>query len=62
MEKEILIVSKVDTIERTIQTLYYFDESKYDIGYELLQTLNQQLKDDGEYPRVYFTTSFAKGN
>ena len=52
---DIMIISKVNTVEMTVQTIYYFSYENYDKGYEVLKLLNSSNVDG-----VFYTTSFSK--
>lgn len=54
MEKEIMVLFKVSPDE--LEAIYYFEEKDWGLAHKLLYSLNNSLKDDGEYPRVYYTT------
>jgi hypothetical protein len=52
---DIMIISKVDTVEQTVQTIYYFSQDNYPKGYEVLKLLNTNVEDG-----VFYTSSFSK--
>ena len=52
---DIMIISKVNTVEMTVQTIYYFLQDNYDKGYEVLKLLNTSSGDG-----VFYTSSFSK--
>jgi hypothetical protein len=52
---DIMIISKVNTVEMTVQTIYYFSYDNYDKGYEVLKLLNSSNVDG-----VFYTSSFSK--
>jgi hypothetical protein len=52
---DIMIISKVNTVEMTVQTIYYFLQDNYDKGYEVLKLLNTSNIDG-----VFYTSSFSK--
>jgi hypothetical protein len=52
---DIMIISKVNTVEMTVQTIYYFSQDNYDKGYEVLKLLNTSNLDG-----VFYTSSFSK--